>query len=188
MLLNTVKILLAIPLGAILYLYDDALWGPVPIAFASRLLGWPIGFLLLCLLYLVVSFTACFLILKHYRGKTGSKKPSRKELPKGHKAVIYQILLSGRWIGLAVSCFTLGAILTSIAVGKFNLFKDISAVYLASIMSILFVGLFMGFYGGLFAYLVKYGVLRTLIIGFLALATIQFILTLARRHNSTAVR
>jgi hypothetical protein len=164
MLMHVAKWLIGIPLGATLYLYDDLLWGPAPIAIASRFLGWPTGFLLLCLIYFIASFTVSYLVLKHYENKKPvSKKSWLAKNKKKRRGTAHNILLTGKWIGLAISCFTLGAMVSSVIVGKFKLFDGVSKASLAFVMSFLFVFLFMGFYGGVFGAILEYGLLRVVI-------------------------
>ena len=167
MFISFIKWLFGIPLGIILYTYDDILWGPAPIALANKILGWPFGLIFLCIIYLIISYVASHLILTHFRNlkySTKSKNFNTKSFINNKYGYTYKLLINGRWVGLAVSCFMLGAILTSIAVGKLQLFKDIKTSNLAAIMSVLFVSLFLGFYGGLFTIMLKYGLLYALLL------------------------
>ncbi len=149
-----------LPAGIILYSYDDILWGPAPIALTNRWLGWPAGLIFLGFVYFIVSFIACFLILSHYEKldvKTNQQKWI-KEKSKKRKSFAYTLLFQSKWIGLAISCFALGAILTAIPVGRFKLFPGVRKSLMAVVMSFLFVFLFLGFYGGLFTALLEFGI------------------------------
>lgn len=158
MLINIVKWVIGLSIGITLYIYDDFLWGPLPIGLATKLFDWPRGIIGLSIVYFFISFFVALLILKHYQTK---KKASGKNwlVKQTHKrrGTIYKLLLSGRWLGLALACFTFGAILTSLVVGKYKLFSDINVISLALIMSSLFVFLFMGFYGGIFSVAIQEG-------------------------------
>lgn len=185
MLIRIIRWSLGIPLGIAAYIYDDALWGPVPIAAMNGYFGWPYGFILLCIIYFFLSFGASLLILRHYDANQKQRKTRglKKKLTTGKKAYAYKLLIAGKWAGLAVSCFTLGAVLTSIVVGRLQLFKEVSRPILALIMSGLFVFLFMGFYGGVFAFVISQGVTTTLIVALICALVIK-LWQLNHRHHA----
>ncbi len=142
----------------LIYLYDDVLWGPAPLAIANSLLGWPMGALLLGALYFCLSLIISYAILKHFLAhpaKINSRKKWLNIKTQSRRGWVYRIVLSGRWLGLAVSCFSLGAIATSLIVGRFQLFKEYAPFTMALINSTLFVFLFLGFYMGIFTTVLK---------------------------------
>lgn len=146
------RVLIGLPLSIVLYAYDDLLWGPGPIGIFSKIYGWPHGAIYLSILYFVISFVVCFAILNHYSKRKISAKNNQKWLNSkstGRRGWTYQLLLQGKWLMLALSCFMLGAILTSVIVGRFRLFPKQNSFVLSSIMSGMFVILFLGFYTGL---------------------------------------
>lgn len=169
MLFKIIRLSFGIPLSIAAYFYDDALWGPIPIAAMNNYFGWPYGFVLLSVIYFFLSFGASLVILRHYDNNQHLRKSVglKKKLTEGKKAYAYKLLVAGKWIGLAVSCFTLGAILTSMIVGRLQLFKEVNRPVLALIMSVLFVVLFMGFYGGLITLIVTRGFAATLVFALL---------------------
>lgn len=166
MLVKIIRWSLGILLGIVAYLYDDALWGPVPIALMNSYFGWPNGFLLLCIMYFASSFFACFYILKHYDVSPKKRRSTdlKKKLTTKKKTYAYKLLFAGKWVGVAISCFTLGAILTSVVIGRLQLFTDIDRKFMSLILSSLYVFLFLGFYGGLFEIAIRFGWLSAIVL------------------------
>lgn len=185
MLVKILRWSLGIPLGIVAYLYDDALWGPVPIALMNSYFGWPNGFLLLCIMYFTSSFLACFYILKHYDVNPKKRRSTdlKKKLTTKKKTYAYKLLFAGKWIGVAISCFTLGAILTSVVIGRLQLFTDIDRKLMSLILSFLYVFLFLGFYGGVFALVISQGFATTLVVT-LACALLVKIWQLSHKHHA----
>jgi hypothetical protein len=184
MIFRIIRWSLALPLGFAAYFYDDALWGPVPIALMNNFFGWPYGFVILCVVYFTASFIASYLILNHYDANVKRRKSRglKKKLTSDKKVYAYKLLIAGKWAGLAVSCFTLGAILTSVVVGRLQLFKEVNRITLSLIMSGLFVGLFMGFYGGIFSIIINHGIVSAILL-LSAVAIVFKIWQLNQKHQ-----